>query len=129
MTGLVPKVMLTIATLTVIAVVAGAIVVLDSPAVAADKKRDRVLVEEFSCMERQIRRTYRDNKALPTATEVEALNCRRIPAAASGVRYVPTGATTYRLCATFRYPSQERGLDWEHPAGDHCVNKDVMTKE
>jgi hypothetical protein len=129
MSGLVPKVMLTAATVAVIAVVTGALFVLDSPAVAAEKKRDLVLADDLSCMERQIARKYRDAKALPAAGEVAGFACLNHGSAPSGVRYTPTGADTYRLCATFRYPAQGRGMDSDHPAGEYCMNRNAGAKD
>ena len=123
MSALVPKVMLAAASAMVAFVVASALFVLDSPAVAGEKKRDRKLVEDLSCMERQIGSKYRDNKALPAASEVAGLLCLNDPPSVSGARYRPTGPDTYQLCATFRYPAQGRDADWDHPAGDYCFNK------
>lgn len=129
MSGLVPKVMLTAATVAVIAVVVGALFVLDSPAVAAEKKRDRVLADDLSCMERQIARKYRDARVLPTAGEVTGFACLNHGPAPSSVRYTPTGPDTYRLCATFRYPVQGRGMDSDHPAGEYCMNRNAGAKD
>jgi len=123
MSGLVPKIMLAAATAAVIAVVAGALFVLDSPAVAGEKKQDKKLVEDLSCIERQIHNKYRDNKTLPTAGDVANFTCLNNPPSVSGARYLPTGPDAYRLCATFRHPAQGRNEDWDHPAGDYCVNK------
>jgi hypothetical protein len=123
MSGVVQKAMLGAATVAVIAVVAGALFVLDSPAVAAEKKRDRTIVADLSCMESHIRSKYRANKTLPAAREAAGFACLNNPPSVSGVRYLPTGPHAYRLCATFRYPAQGRDADWDHPAGDYCFNR------
>jgi hypothetical protein len=70
-----------------------------------------------------------DSKVMPTADQVAALACRDIPPAASGARYTPTGPTTYRLCATFRYPQQDKDMTWPHPAGHYCVDKRVDARD
>lgn len=129
MSSLVPKVMLAAATVMVIAVVAGALSVLDSPAVAGEKKRDGKLADDLSCMERQIRSKYRDNKALPAVDEVAGFLCLNDPPAVSGARYLPTGPHTYQLCATFRHPVQARQADAEYPAGQYCVNKSALAPD
>lgn len=129
MTGFVPKVMLAVATVAVIAVVAGALVVLDSPAVAAEKRRDAVLASDLACMHRRIVTTYHNNKALPAASEVTGLACRNDRPPAPGITYLPTGPDTYRLCATFRYAGEEQPMAWEHPAGYHCFNKRAAERD
>jgi hypothetical protein len=125
MSGAVQKAMLGAATVAFIAVVAGALFVLDSPAVAAERKRDRTLAADLSCMESEIRSKYRENKTLPTADAVAGFACLSNPPSVSGARYLPTGAHAYRLCATFRHAAQERNSDWNHPAGDYCVNRNA----
>lgn len=131
MSGVVPKVMLGMATVAVIAVVVGALAVLDSPAVAREKQRDTVLAEDLACMQREIGAQYRKNKVLPSNAEVAGLSCLDNPLSVSGATYVPTGAATYRLCATFRYPAREQsyGIAKAHPAGYHCFNENAAERE
>ena len=131
MSGVVPKVMLGMATVLVVAVVVGALAVLDSPAVAREKRRDTVLAQDLGCMQRQIGTLYRKNKVLPSSAEVAGLSCLDEPMPVSGVTYEPTGAATYRLCATFRFPAREPsyGFARAHPAGYHCFNENAAERE
>jgi hypothetical protein len=131
MSGVVPKVMLGMATVLVVAVVVGALAVLDSPAVAREKRRDTVLSEDLACMQRQIGTLYRKNQVLPSNAEVAALSCLNTPMSVSGVTYLPTDAATYRLCATFRYPAREQTYPvvWAHPAGHHCFNENAAERK
>ncbi|WP_332876568.1 hypothetical protein [Massilia sp. S19_KUP03_FR1] len=131
MSGVVPKVMLGVATVLVVAVVVGALAVLDSPAVAREKRRDTVLSGDLGCMRRQIGTLYRKNKVLPSNAEVARLSCLDQPMSVSGVSYVPTGDATYRLCATFRYPAREQTypVARAHPAGYHCFNENAAERE
>lgn len=130
MSGVVPKVMLGIATVLVIAVVVGALAVLDSPAVAREKRRDTALAEDLACMRREIGTLYRKNKVMPSNADVAALSCLDNPLPVSGATYVPAGAATYRLCATFRYPARDQNYGAKgHPAGYHCSNENAAERE
>ena len=131
MSRVVPKVMLGTATVLVIGVVAGALAVLDAPAVAREKKRDKVLAEDLACMQQQIGILYRKNKVLPTQSEVAALSCLDNPLATSGATYEPTGAATYRLCATFRHAAREPrySIAKGHPAGYHCTSENAAERD
>jgi hypothetical protein len=126
----VPAIMLAAAAVMVCAVAAGALSVLDSPAVAREKRRDTVLAEDLGCMQREIGTLYRKNKVLPSNMEVAGLSCLNNPLSVSGATYVPTGAATYRLCATFRYSARVEPYGAKgHPAGYYCINENAAERE
>ncbi len=71
-----------------------------------------------------------DNK-LPTAlSELPASSVPRDPLTKNAYEYRVTGASTYRLCATFALDNQQgeenrQSPEWQHPAGYHCFSKDA----
>lgn len=123
-----------------LAFTSGAFIV-GNPGMARSRRLDARRITDLTTIENVLQthcRKYEENKwvmgaPLP-ATLDEVLTVARLarprltdPATTAPYEYRVTGASTYELCATFDEPSSETQMPrWDHPAGRHCFELDVL---
>lgn len=135
------KLLLVLASLTVVAVLAIALWVVGSPAAQRDARLDQRRTEDLQRVERAVVAHWEANGSLPA--DLAAL--ARVPgqslplndpAGGPAYSYEPTGSRTYRLCASFVTdtaddPRTRRGAneDWLHAVGPKCFDRHIRDSQ
>lgn len=113
-----------------------------SPGSARDKKLDQQRVNDLSVIQGQIVSVFWTAKGrLPQVLgeledSVSGFQVPNDPVTKESYEYVPTGSRTFRLCATFVFPSTstqpvpayyplERGSTWDHGVGKQCFDRTI----
>ena len=132
------SVMLAIAGTLVLATIAAAVWVMDSPAVERDQRLDERRIAELSQVQVVIEDWARSRGQLPPSlSELAAQPGMALPVHdpvdGSAYGYAIIDARRYRLCAVFAtdtatadgqpYPHAGNPAEWAHPAGRHCFER------
>ena len=127
------RVLAWVASLVVAAACVGAFLLMDPPSLQRKQKLDNRRVSDLQRIEMAIDAHYRREDALPpnlAALDSAApwIEIASDPETGSAYRYERIDDTHYRLCAEFDAKStgarHHRGVQWEHPAGLHCFERD-----
>lgn len=132
-TGRAGRWLMVAAIVVVVATVVAAVAVMDPPSRERAERLDGIRLEHLLLLAQRIDLHVEVEDALPThLPEVMAGPGGALADPVSGepYGYKPTGARTYRLCATFdtALDPMATGMrdEWRHPAGQHCFERQVQ---
>ena len=124
----------------IIAAFASALLIVESPKQARDRKLDNAILEDFSTISNGLNNYYSDNQKLPATLEelkFEVLfmteDNLRDPDTSQAYEYIVMGDKKYQLCAVFRTSNvdyQDVNIQfyretWPHKAGKQCIEKSI----
>ena len=117
----------------------------DTPQEARQMRFDQQQIDNLSDMQWRIDDHFQINKSLPQSVDVLYVgsDAPQAPEGREAYKYTVIDADTYELCATFEYPSNQRGSDttrpvvtdeslknpynnWDHGAGETCFERTVV---
>ena len=124
----------------------GGLITLGTPSHARERRLDELRVEDLARVSESVDEYWTKHGALPLTLDslVAQQQLDRVPAdpkTALPYTYLPSGARSYRLCATFTQPSDSAsrrgyvdGIDlgkhvWKHGVGESCFDLAVPVKE
>lgn len=128
-----------------LAIIAG-LIILGTPSHARERRLDELRVEDLARVSESVDEYWTKRGSLPLTLDsiVAQQQLDRVPAdpkTGSPYTYLPSGARSYRLCATFTQPSDSAsrrgyvdGIDlgkhlWKHGAGESCFDLTVPVKD
>jgi len=123
--------------LVVIAAIVCGLIAIGPPEYQRDRKLDQRRVKDLSLLFRYVSMYWHDNKKLPpdlgTLAKLPGFRLPKDPQTSKEYEYIPTGETTFELCAGFtldtsadsqpnRFPDHE---NWLHGTGRTCFERHV----
>lgn len=128
----------------IIAVFASALLIVESPQQARDRKLDNAVLEDFNTISNGLNNYYRGNQKLPVTLEelksevlfVTEENFKD-PDTGQVYEYEVIGDKKYQLCAVFRtsnvddqdFSNRFYREEWSHKTGRQCINQSIEQKE
>jgi len=124
-----------VAIVVVVATVTTGLIVAGGPGVARQRRLDDRRTQDLEMLTFAIQRHYNRHHALPSSldtlrVEHEMRDVPIDPETRVPYRYEVTGPTGYRLCATFRQPSNDvyGRTSWAHDTGSVCFDREPLTQ-
>jgi len=134
------------ATAAALAAIIAGLVTLGTPSHARERRLDELRVEDLARVSESVDEHWTRQGALPLTLDslVAQRQLDRVPTdpkTGAPYTYLPSGARSYRLCASFTQPSDSAsprdyadGIDlgkhvWKHGAGESCFDLTVPMKE
>ena len=132
----------------IIAVFASALLIVESPQQARDRKLDNAVLEDFNTISNGLNNYYSENQKLPATLEelksevlFVAEENLKDPETGQAYKYEVIGDKKYQLCAIFRTSNVDNqdvsnrfyNEKWPHKAGTQCIDqnieKDIIREE
>ncbi|MEL7312696.1 MAG: hypothetical protein AAFN07_14375 [Pseudomonadota bacterium] len=124
------KIIAILATVAVLAAIAGGLYLLGGPGKWRNYKEDRMRLSDIRRIQNSISGHFYTAEALPESLEDTELSNEILRDPVTGKRYEYEAIDTrrYRLCAVFSEASRA-GVDstsWQHPKGRHCFKLEAL---